>query len=67
MEELSNSQENELEALSGNRMSVLRVVSDLRRYRAAAKTLLSQRYRDGECDAVALADFYWEVDEIENE
>lgn len=64
MGELTESQKNELEALAGNHTAIVRVVSDLRQYRAAAKKLLSLRYRDGECDACALCDFETDVNEI---
>jgi hypothetical protein len=66
MKELSNSQKNELDALVGDKMAVMRVVSDLRKYRAAAIDILSRRYRDGECDAVALSDFEDTVKQIED-
>lgn len=34
------------------------------RYQAAARNLLLARYRDGECDAVALSTFESEINEI---
>ncbi len=44
----------EASALLGSKMSVISVVSALRKYRAASKKLLGSRYTDGECDAVAI-------------
>ena len=38
----------------------------LEKYRAACKSLLSKRYRDGECDAVALSNFEDEIKEAED-
>lgn len=38
----------------GTEQAILDVVSALRSYRAMVTKALSQRYRDGECDAVAL-------------
>lgn len=64
-EELTNLQADERLALTGYREATLRVVSALRRYRAASKQLLVSRYADGECDAVALGRFESECVEIE--
>lgn len=50
--------EHERRALLGDRESVIRVVSALRKYRDGAAKLLLSRYRDGECDAVQLNEFY---------
>jgi hypothetical protein len=52
-------------ALAGDADSVLQVVQALRKYRRAVTDLLGKRYRDGECDSVALSGFESEVDEIE--
>ena len=55
----------EKQAMLLDRAAVLRVVSALRQYRHAAQSLLGKRYRDGECDAVALTVFEDEVKEAE--
>lgn len=65
--DLSHLQLTERQALVLDRESVLDLVNAVRRYRQAAKTLLSSRYRDGECDAVALCNFDSTVREIEQE
>lgn len=64
-EELTILQEDERQAMLLDRAAVLRVVSALRRYRAAASELLRSRYQDGECDAAALCSFELEIGEIE--
>ena len=66
-DELTNSQENELEALlMMDREAVIRVVSDLRLYRAAVQRLLSCRYSDGEVDGAMMHEFVCTVEEIED-
>lgn len=57
----------ELRALVLYRNDVIAVVNALRRYRAAAAELLSKRYGDGECDAVALLTFEQTIAAIEEE
>lgn len=52
-------------AMAGDRAAVLRVVSALRRYRAAAKTMLAKRYSDGEVDGGTLTTFADEIAEVE--
>jgi hypothetical protein len=49
-DELSDIQEREREALCGSRLAVIHVVDALRRYRAAVKAALAQRYSDGFID-----------------
>lgn len=44
-------------ALTGDRLAVLALVGAFRRVREASKEMLADRYRDGECDAVALSTF----------
>jgi hypothetical protein len=67
MSELTESQKNELRALVGDKEAICRVVSDLRKYRDAVKTLLSLRYLDGEYDTSALNDLEMTASEIEEE
>lgn len=66
-EPLSPLQLTERQAVVLDRLAVLQVVSALRRYRAAAKALLHKRYRDGECDTVALTRFENECESIEQD
>jgi len=63
-EERTPLQEEELEALmapEGDRRLVLRVVSALRMYRAAARKLIEQRYEGGGADRVMMGDFEQEI------
>jgi hypothetical protein len=53
----------EKRAMVGDKRAVLALVSFERHLRDAAKKLLDARYRDGECDAVALSRFASEVEE----
>ena len=46
------------------RNAVVRMIGDYRRLRIAAAEMLEKRYRDGECDAVALHRFETELLEI---
>jgi len=55
----------EKDTLLGSREQGLIVVTCLRRYRQAAKKLLSSRYSDGECDSNALHSFGEECNAIE--
>lgn len=64
-DELSPLQQDERAAMTGDRAAVLRVVSALRQYRAAARELLDARYADGECDRVAMSTFASVVEDIE--
>jgi len=64
-ETLTPLQEDERAALCGDRVATLRVVTAVRRLRASAANLLARRYRDGECDAVALHQFASEVESVE--
>jgi hypothetical protein len=66
-ETLSKCQQNERRALSLDPVAVVRVVGDLRRYRAAVRELLGSRYRDGFCDGVATSDLETTVELIENQ
>ena len=71
-EKLTTLQELERSALTIDRYDfdrypIIQIVSALRKYRSAAQELLSQRYTDGECDAVALHNFAEMVKEIEEE
>lgn len=59
--------ETEKRAIVGDIRATIQVVSALRRYRAAARALLSARYTDGECDSAALATFAAECDAIESD
>lgn len=52
-------------ALCGDAKAMTLIVSFARHYRQAAKKLLASRYRDGECDAVALNDFEAAIEEAE--
>ena len=63
---LTSSQENEREALLLDRDAVIRVVSDLRLYRAAAKRLISVRWGDGACDGACIHAFASQVEDIED-
>jgi hypothetical protein len=47
----------EKRAMCLDRRAVLDLVDILRGYRCASKKLLAARYKDGECDALALSDF----------
>ena len=47
----------EKQALIGDRDSIIRIISAFRKLRIASEKLLSLRYRDGECDGVALVQF----------
>lgn len=57
----------EARAMTGDRSAVLEVVSDLRKYRSAARKLLDLRYLDGAVDGAAMASFESEVCEIEGD
>ena len=52
-------------AMVGNTQAICTIVSDLRRYRAAAGDLLAKRYADGGVDGVAMGSFALEVGDIE--
>lgn len=74
MSELSKLQKMERLALlagapnppEGAAAAIFAVVSGLRAYRAEVSRLLEARYRDGECDAVALHNLKMRVDDIED-
>lgn len=55
--------ETEKDAMTGDKSAVILIVSSFRKYRKASEDLLSKRYRDGECDAVALIDFEYAIKE----
>jgi hypothetical protein len=64
-ETLTDLQQDERDAMTGNRMAVIRVVSALRQYRAAVGEMLSKRYADGAVDGATLSAFASSVDEFD--
>lgn len=65
MGNLTPLQQDERDAMCGDRAAVLRVVSALRGYREAVRSVLSTRYRDGFIDGVAAAALSSSAEEIE--
>lgn len=63
--ELTPLQEMERAAMCGDRQAIIGLVDAVRCYRKAVKTLSSQQYQDGECDAVALSAFFSAAEAIE--
>ncbi len=59
--------ETEKRAMTGGRHELLVLVSSWRKVRDAGLALLSKRYRDGECDAVAVAEFEAALSEAIND
>lgn len=57
----------EKRALVGDRYAVLVIISAFRRFRKSSEELLKLRYRDGECDAVDLTTFNFELQVIVEE
>lgn len=57
----------EEKALLLDRTSIIRVISALRKYRAAVKELLEKRYQDGACDGVAVSQLESQVEEAEED
>jgi hypothetical protein len=66
-EELTYLQQQEREAMCGDRAAILVVVSAVRQFRALIHRLGNSRYSDGECDGYSLTTFFDEVAEIENQ
>ena len=64
-DELTQLQQAEREAMTGDREAILTVISALRRYRALGKRLLDSRYSDGECDGYSIHRFECEMQDIE--
>lgn len=62
---LTRLQRAEREALCKNHQAITVLVDAVRQWREASAKLLASRYRDGECDAVALAEFESAVEGIE--
>jgi hypothetical protein len=62
MADLTPLQQDELDALCGDRAACLRVVSGLRGYRALVQRLVGARYRDGFVEAYSVPN---DVEEIE--
>lgn len=57
----------EAKSMLGDRQASIMMVGVYRRYRAACEALLSERYSDGEVDAVALHNFRKSIEEIEDD
>lgn len=64
-DELTPLEQSELDAMTGDRMSVIRVVSALRLYRKAAIELRALRYQDGALDGAAASAFFAAIEDIE--
>jgi len=60
-------QHDELDAVTGDRMAVLRIVGALRRYRAEFATLLKARLSDGSADGTTINSLMIRVEEIETQ
>ena len=64
---MSQLEEDERAAMLLDRAAILRIVSALRRYRAASESMLAARYTDGEVDGATLSVFEEEVKGIEED